>query len=69
MMYAVWWVPLAAYLTNPEVSSARKALILSSMAIGCIASPLARQFWPAQKVLADEILKNRRNSFWKYKTA
>jgi len=36
---------------------------------GDIASPLARQFWPAQKVLADEILKNRRNSFWKYKTA
>jgi nucleoside transporter len=56
MMYAVWWVPLAAYLTNLEVSSTQKALILSSMAIGCMASPLvgmlADRFWPAQKVLA-----------------
>jgi len=26
MMYAVWWVPLAAYLTNLEVSSTQKAL-------------------------------------------
>ena len=40
MMYAVWWVPLAAYLTNLEVGSSQKALILSSMAIGCMASPL-----------------------------
>lgn len=56
MMYAVWWVPLAAYLTNLEVSSNQKALILSSMAIGCMASPLvgmlADRYWPAQKVLA-----------------
>ena len=56
MMYAVWWVPLAAYLTNLEVGSTQKAFILSSMAIGCIASPLvgmlADRFWPAQKVLA-----------------
>lgn len=56
MMYAVWWVPLAAYLTNLEVSSTQKALILSSMAIGCMASPLVGmlvdRFWPAQKVLA-----------------
>jgi hypothetical protein len=37
MMYAVWWVPLAAYLTNLEVSSTQKAFILSSMAIGCMA--------------------------------
>ena len=56
MMYAVWWVPLAAYLTNLDVGSTQKALILSSMAIGCMASPLvgmmADRFWPAQKVLA-----------------
>jgi len=56
MMYAVWWVPLAAYLTNLEVGSMEKALILSSMAIGCIASPvigmLADRFFAAQKVLA-----------------
>ncbi|MDD4757163.1 MAG: MFS transporter [Prolixibacteraceae bacterium] len=55
MMFAVWWVPLAAYLTNLEVGSAQKALILSSMAIGCMLSPmigmLADRFWPAQKVL------------------
>ena len=55
MMFAVWWVPLAAYLTNLEVGSALKALILSSMAIGCMLSPmigmLADRFWPAQKVL------------------
>lgn len=56
MMYAVWWVPLAAYLTNLEVGSTQKALILSSMAIGCIASPvigmLADRFFAAQKVLS-----------------
>jgi nucleoside transporter len=56
MMYAVWWVPLAAYLTNLEIGSTQKALILSSMAFGCMASPLvgmlADRFWPAQKVLA-----------------
>jgi MFS family permease len=55
MMYAVWCVPLAAYLTNLEVSSTQKALILSSMAIGCMVSPLvgmlADRYWPAQKVL------------------
>jgi nucleoside transporter len=56
MMYAVWWVPLAAYLTNLEVESTQKALILSSMAFGCMVSPLvgmlADRFWPAQKVLS-----------------
>jgi nucleoside transporter len=56
MMYAVWWVPLAAYLTNLEVGSAEKALILSSMAIGCLVSPvvgmLADRFFAGQKVLA-----------------
>ena len=56
MMYAVWWVPLAAYLTNLDVSSTQKALILSSMALGCILSPvigmLADRFFASQKVLA-----------------
>lgn len=56
MMYAVWWVPLAAYLTNLEVGSAQKALIISSMAIGCLGSPvvgmLADRFFSGQKVLA-----------------
>jgi len=56
MMYAVWWVPLAAYLTNIGVSSIQKSLILSSMAIGCMASPIigmiADRYFPSQKVLA-----------------
>lgn len=56
MMYAVWWVPLAAYLTNLEVGSTQKALIISSMAIGCLVSPvvgmLADRFFSGQKVLA-----------------
>ncbi len=55
MMYAVWWVPLAAYLTNLEVSSFEKSMILSSMAIGCLVSPvvgmLADRFFAGQKVL------------------
>lgn len=55
LMYAVWWVPLAAYLTNMDVTSTQKAFILSSMAIGCIASPvigmIADRFFAGQKVL------------------
>lgn len=68
MMYAVWWVPLAAYLTNLEVGGAQKALILSSMAIGCIASPvigmLADRFFAAQKVLAGLNIINAGMLFW-----
>jgi nucleoside transporter len=55
MMYAVWWVPLAAYLTNLEVPGTQKAFILSSMAIGCMASPVigmvADRYFSGQKVL------------------
>ena len=55
LMYAVWWVPLAAYLTNLDVASTHKAFIMSSMAIGCIASPLigmiADRYFAGQKVL------------------
>jgi hypothetical protein len=40
MMFAVWWVPLAAYLTNMGLGGIQKSLVLSSMAIGCMASPL-----------------------------
>ena len=62
MMYAVWWVPLAAYLTNLDVSSFEKSMILSSMAIGCLVSPvigmLADRFFPGQKVLASLNLLN-----------
>lgn len=56
MMFAVWWVPLAAYLTNMGVGGARKSLVLSSMAIGCMASPIigmvADRYFAGQKVLA-----------------
>ncbi len=55
MMFAVWWVPLAAYLTNIGVEGSQKALILSSMAIGCLASPLvgtlADRFFSSERVL------------------
>ena len=68
MMYAVWWVPLAAYLTNLEVSSSHKALILSSMAIGCMVSPvigmLADRFFAGQKVLVGLNIINAVMLFW-----
>ena len=55
-MFAVWWVPIAAYLTNMGVSSTQKALILSSLALGCLFSPLigmiADKYFPSEKVLA-----------------
>ena len=56
MFFAVWWVPLAAYLANMGVSSTQMALILSSMALGCLFSPLigmvADKYFPSEKVLA-----------------
>lgn len=55
MLFAVWWVPLAAYLTNIGVEGFQKSLILSSMAIGCLASPLvgtiADRYFPGKRVL------------------
>ena len=55
MLFAVWWVPLAAYLTNMGVEGTQKALILSSMAIGCLASPLvgtiADKYFSGERVL------------------
>jgi nucleoside transporter len=55
LMFAVWWVPLAAYLTNMGVEGTYKAIILSSMALGCLVAPILcmiadRQF-ASQKVL------------------
>ena len=68
MMYAVWWVPLAAYLTNLELNSTEKAFILSSMAIGCLASPvigmLADRFFASQKVLIGLNIINAVMLFW-----
>lgn len=55
MMYAVWWVPLAAYLKNMEVTGSYQAWILSVMPLGCLASPLicmvADRHFPSQRVL------------------
>ncbi|MDR1338626.1 MAG: MFS transporter [Prevotellaceae bacterium] len=56
LLLAVWWVPLAAYLTNRGVDGVMKALVLSSMAIGSMASPIigafADRYLSAQKILA-----------------
>ncbi|MEG1649538.1 MAG: MFS transporter [Rikenellaceae bacterium] len=56
LLLAVWWVPMAAYLTNISATALQKSLILSSMAIGSNASPIfgaiADRMFSAQKVLA-----------------
>jgi len=56
MLFAVFWSQLAAYLDKIGVAGLSKSLILSSMAIGCLASPIigmiADRFFPSQKVLA-----------------
>ncbi len=55
MMFAVWWVPLAAYLKNADVSANYQAWILSVMPLGCLVSPIvcmvADRHFPSQKVL------------------
>ncbi|MGA2616956.1 MAG: MFS transporter [Thermoguttaceae bacterium] len=40
MLLPVWFIPLAAYLTGLNMSETEKFWILSSMALGCLASPL-----------------------------
>lgn len=56
MMFAVFWVPLAAYLDNMGVVGFYKSTILSTMALGCLASPIfcmiADRHFASQKVLA-----------------
>ncbi len=56
MLFAVWWVPLAAYLADMGLSRGLTSLILSSMAIGCMASPaigsIADRYFKGQHVLA-----------------
>lgn len=73
LMYAVWWVPLAAYLTNIDVASTQKAFILSSMAIGCIASPIigmvADRYFAGQKVLFVLNILNSLLLFWAANTS
>ena len=55
MMFAVWWMPLAAYLSNMEIEGAYKAWILSVMPLGCLVAPLfcmvADRHFASQKVL------------------
>jgi nucleoside transporter len=56
MMFAVFWVALATYLENIGVAQSLRALAMSSMAIGCAASPIigmiADRHFASQKVLA-----------------
>lgn len=56
LLIAVWWVPLAAYLANLGMSTGQKSLILSSMALGSMASPIigsiADRHFSSEKVLA-----------------
>ena len=55
MMFAVWWVPLAAYLTNLGIEGSHKAWILSVMPLGCLIAPVicmvADRHFASQKVL------------------
>jgi nucleoside transporter len=55
MMFAVWWVPLAAYLKNTGVEGTYKAWILSVMPLGCLVAPIfcmvADRHFASQKVL------------------
>ena len=54
MMLPVWWIPLAAYLDNVGLGE-RTALVLSTQALGCLASPLVGMFadrhFASQRVL------------------
>ena len=56
MMFAVWWVQLAAWLTNLQIDGNAKAWILSVMPLGCLIAPIlcmiADRHFASQKVLA-----------------
>ncbi|TWU39767.1 MFS transporter [Novipirellula artificiosorum] len=55
MLFAVWFVQLSAYATDMGVSGVMLSLIVSSMAIGCLVSPIvgmiADRHFASQKVL------------------
>ncbi len=55
LMFAVWWVPLAAYLTKLGIEGNAKAWILSVMPLGCLIAPIfcmvADRHFASQKVL------------------
>lgn len=54
MMLPVWWIPLAKYLENVGLGD-WKPLVMSTMALGCLSSPLIGTFadrhFPSQYVL------------------
>ena len=57
MLSAVWWVPLAAYLSHTlKLEVYQISLVLSSMAIGAMASSfigaIADRYFAAEKILA-----------------
>ena len=57
LLFAVWWVPFAAYLNNlANIETYQIALIMSSMAIGSMAAPLvgviADRYISSEKLLA-----------------
>ncbi|MDR1782971.1 MAG: MFS transporter [Dysgonamonadaceae bacterium] len=56
MLLAVWWIPYAAYLTNEGISDSVKAIALSAMAVGFMASSIvgafADRYFSAQRVLS-----------------
>ena len=55
MMFAAWWVQLAAYVDNIGITGTMKSLILSSMPLGCLVAPIfgmiADRHFASQKVL------------------
>jgi len=55
MMFAVFWVQMASYLTNMEIEGSYKAWILSVMPLGCLVAPvfcmIADRHFASQKVL------------------
>ncbi len=55
MMLPVWWIPLATYLETPGLQG-YLPLIMSTMALGCLASPLIGMFadrhFSSERVLA-----------------
>ncbi len=57
MLFAVWWQPLAAYLSNElGLTGGQMSPILNTMALGCLIAPLigmiADRYFASQKVLA-----------------
>ena len=55
MMFAVWWVPLAAYLKNASIGTGWQFWILAVMPLGCLIAPvlcmIADRHFASQKVL------------------